>query len=190
MPPRKPKKTTRKTPRAAPPTVVHVLPVFDVSEACWLLRGCPTPKLPSYQARPASIPLTWWLAPGARTELLRSLGRRAAVCERCAGGTPCGVWTLESLERAGFEPRGPTTTARPYAPPRPLAGGGCDADTLRAACAVLQLCWPCKRPEFKAAFARAMLTAHPDRGGSAAQVQRLLHARDDIERALAQLGAG
>lgn len=77
------------------------------------------------------------------------------------------AWTASLLERFGA----PVGRA---APPMTAAEGA----------AVLGCAWPCDATTVARAFRRAALAGHPDRGGSAEQMKRVLAAREAIERAL------
>ncbi len=159
----------------------HFLPVFDVSEACGLLLASPAQcrklkHLPPFAFRKECDGKARWVAPGYDAEVIERLGAKA--CEACLTGTPCEAW--KACDLAQFQPRRLDNTEMPerftvehVAPGRM---------SLTRALAVLGLAAESTEAEIKQAFSRAMLRAHPDHGGSSAQVADLLAARATIAR--------
>lgn len=154
----------------------HYLPVFDVSEACAILRAEPKQyrklkRLPSFAIRNTCGGSARWIAPGYDGEVLERLGPN--VCESCLTGTPCSAWS--DCDLSDYQPRRLDDTEMPerfhvehVAAPRVSA---------KRACAVLGVAADASPDEIKRAFSRAMLRAHPDRGGSSAAVEQVLAAR-------------
>lgn len=94
------------------------------------------------------------------------------------GGAPLGFdWVGFAEEFFADVLRAPRAAPPP---PPPAAAGMAPADAAR----VLGVAWPCDRPAAVAAFRRAALAAHPDRGGSDAAMARVNAAREALLRAL------
>ncbi len=155
----------------------HLLPVHDpLGEPHWLLRGPPPRGLPPYATdhyRPLGAT---WLDAAFLRDARRELG---ALCPACLRGEACGAWRGAELDAEGFTVR-PPSHYRPRVGSRARVRPNPTESNLTAAeaRAVLGLGAAFTPDELKAAFRRAALANHPDRGGNPAAMQRAVEARD------------
>jgi len=162
----------------------HLLPVFDVSEACFLLRGEPALAkklrgLPRYALKRLA-PGTWWIEPDHGDEVRAALAPIAA-CATCAAGTPCEVWKdfafVEHTPRRPeqTEPEGERVHVFVAVPP---------AMTRAEAQRILGVTDACSNDTIRRAFRDAVHAAHPDTGGDPAVVSSLLTKLKEARKVL------
>lgn len=154
----------------------HYLPVFDISEACALLRGTPAQYrrfkyLTPFAFRNACGGAARWVAPGYDGEVLEKLG--PDVCRACLDGRPCDAW--KACDLSEFQPRAIADTDRPETfHHEPAAPRGM---TVAKALKLLGIKADAGPAETKRAVNAAILAAHPDHGGSREALTQVLAAR-------------
>lgn len=95
-------------------------------------------------------------------------------CAACAAAEPCGAWDWAALEESGVTPRAPGDTR-----PRPHDAPGKTLDDHAETLGLSEI--DARDPaRVTAAFRVHVLAAHPDRGGSGADVPALVAARDAL----------
>jgi hypothetical protein len=111
------------------------------------------------------------------------------LCYVCYGKKPCEQWLrILSFRYTWRRWPSPATLDIPHARPRPhstdtrldrVAPRIVPIDEARAA-RTLGLPWPCTRDDVVTAFRVAALSAHPDRGGRAEDMIRVVEARNRL----------